>query len=93
MTMWVRTYLSPVFIMVNTRVEHLDVVHELCDELIQCWLRMYRDAEKQDEAFKQQQLKRITAQYAGMQQTDRMGKVMMDVYGRENFGKFMKAMM
>ena len=54
---------------------------------------MYREAEKRDEGFKQEQLKRIKAQYAGMQQTDRMGKVIMKAYGQETFAKFFKAML
>jgi len=92
-TTWVRTYISPVFVMVNTRVECVSTVYELCAEFIQCWLAMYREAEKKDEGFKQEQLKRIKAQYAGMQQTDRMGKVIMKAYGQETFAKFFKAML
>lgn len=92
-TTWVRTYVSPVFIMVKTRVEKVATVHELCSELIKCWLTMYKDADKGDETFKQSQLKRIKSQYAGMQQTDRMGKVIMGVYGEETFSKFLKAML
>jgi hypothetical protein len=92
-TTWVRTYISPVFVMVATRVETIATVYELCAELIRCWLTMYKDAEKRDEAFKQSQLTRIKAQYAGMQQTDRMGKVIMNAYGQETFSKFFKAML
>jgi len=79
--------------MVTTRVEKVDTVYELCEEFIQCWLRMYKEAEKRDGAFKQSQLKRIKSQYAGMQKTDRMGKVIMGAYGQETFSKFMKVMM
>jgi len=92
-TTWVRTYISPVFVMVRTRVECVSTVYELCAEFIKCWLAMYREAEKRDERFKQEQLKRIKAQYAGMQQTDRMGKVIMKAYGQETFAKFFKAML
>jgi len=92
-TTWVRTYISPVFVMVKTRIEKMAVVHELCSEFIKCWLSIYKDAEKRDEAFKQSQLARIKSQYAGMQQTDRMGKVIMQLYGEETFSKFMKAML
>jgi len=42
---------------------------------------------------KKSQLTRIKAQYAGMQQTDRMGKVSMKAYGQETFSKFFKAML
>ena len=90
---WVRTYISPVFVMMTTRVENVDTVYELCDEFIKCWLTMYKEAAKKDEAFKQSQLARIKSQYAGMQQTDRMGKILMEAYGKETFSKFMKAMM
>ena len=54
---------------------------------------MKRDAEKRDEAFRQRQLKRIKSQYAGMQGTDRMGKVIMGLYGKETFAKFFKVML
>ena len=92
-TTWVRTYISPVFVMVTTRVEKVATVYELCAEFIQCWLKMSKEAEKRDDAFKQSQLKRIKSQYAGMQQTDRMGKVILKAYGQETFSKLMKAML
>lgn len=92
-TTWIRTYISPVFVMVKTRVEKMATVYELCSEFMKCWLTMCKEAEKKDEAFKQIQLKRIKSQYAGMQQTDRMGKVIMGAYGQETFSKFMKAML
>ena len=92
-TTWVRTYISPVFVMVTTRVENVATVYELCSEFIKCWLIMAKEAEKGDEAFKQDQLKRIKSQYAGMQQTDRMGKVILEAYGQEAFSKLMKAML
>jgi len=92
-TTWVRTYISPVFVMFTTRVECVPTVYELCAEFIKCWLAMYREAEKKDEGFKQEQLKRIKSQYAGMQQTDRMGKVILNAYGQETFSKLFKAMM
>ncbi len=92
-TTWVRTYISPVFIMVKTRVEHRATVHELCAEFIKCWLTMCREAQQKDDAYKQQQLARIKSQYAGMQKTDRMGKVILDIYGKETFAKFFKAML
>lgn len=92
-TTWVRTYISPVFIMVKTRVENMATVHELCAEFIKCWLTMYREAQKKDDIYKQNQLARIKSQYAGMQKTDRMGKVILDIYGKETFAKFFKAML
>ena len=92
-TTWVRSYISPVFIMVTTRVEKVATVYELCAEFIKCWLNIYRDAEKRDESFKKEQLTRIKSQYAGMQQTDRMGKVILKAYGQETFSKFFKAML
>lgn len=92
-TTWVRTYISPVFVMVKTKVDKVATVYELCAEFIKCWLTIYREAEKRDEAFKQQQLNRIKCQYAGMQETDRMGKIIMDAYGQKTFSKLMKAML
>ena len=53
----------------------------------------YSQAEKKDDTFKETQQKRIKAQYAGMQQTDRMGKVILKAYGQETFSKFFKAML
>jgi hypothetical protein len=91
-TTWVRTYISPVFVIAETRVEKTDTVFELCAEFIKLWVRMCREAEKVDDAFKEQQRKRIKCQYDGMRQTDRMGKILLDVYGRETFAKFFKAM-
>jgi hypothetical protein len=79
--------------MVTTRIENISTVFELCEEFIKCWLNIYRQAGKKDEAFKETQLKRIKSQYAGMQQTDRMGKVILQAYGQETFSKFFKAML
>jgi hypothetical protein len=53
---------------------------------------MYQEAEKVDDALKAQQKQRIKAQYDGMRQTDRMGKILLGVYGKETFAKFFKAM-
>jgi hypothetical protein len=92
-TTWVRTYISPVFIIAKTRVEKVAVVHELCSELIKCWVAMYKESAKGDERFKESQLKRIKSQYAGMRSTDRMGKVLMGLYGEDTFSKFFKAML
>jgi hypothetical protein len=91
-TTWVRTYISPVFIIAETTVDKVDTVYELCAEFIKLWVKIWREAEKSDEAFKQSQKKRIFSQYAGMKNTDRMGKVLKQIYGEETFMKFFKAM-
>ncbi len=91
-TTWVRTYISPVFVIAETRVEKIDTVFELCAEFIKFWVRMYRKAEKADDAFKEKQKQRIKCQYDGMRQTDRMGKILLGVYGKDTFAKFFKAM-
>jgi len=91
-TTWVRTYISPVFIIAETTTDKTDTVFELCSEFIKLWVRMYQEAEKIDDAFKEMQKQRIKAQYDGMRQTDRMGKILLGVYGKETFAKFFKAM-
>jgi hypothetical protein len=91
-TTWVRTYISPVFIIAETTTDKIDTVFELCSEFIKLWVRMYQEAEKVDDAFKEKQKQRIKAQYDGMRQTDRMGKILLGVYGKETFAKFFKAM-
>lgn len=91
-TTWVRTYISPVFIIAETTTEKIDTVFELCSEFIKLWVRMYQEAEKVDDTFKERQKQRIKAQYDGMRQTDRMGKILLGVYGKETFAKFFKAM-
>jgi len=91
-TTWVRTYISPVFIIAETTTDKIDTVFELCSEFIKLWVRMYKEAEKVDDAFKERQKQRIKSQYEGMSQTDRMGKILLGVYGKETFAKFFKAM-
>ena len=91
-TTWVRSYISPVFIIVETTSDKIKTVYELCGELITCWLRMWRDAEKRDDAFKEAQQKRIASQYSGMKGTDRMGFILKKIYGEETFSRFFKAM-
>jgi hypothetical protein len=91
-TTWVRTYISPVFVIAETRVEKIDSVFELCAEFIKLWVRMYNEAEQVDDDFKKRQKQRIQCQYDGMRQTDRMGKILLGVYGRETFAKFFRAM-
>jgi hypothetical protein len=92
-TTWVRSYISPVFVMAATSMENVSTVFRLCDEFIKCWLTIYREAEKKDQDFKETQLKRIKARYGGMRQTDRMGKVLLKAYGQETFSQVFKAML
>jgi hypothetical protein len=89
-TTWVRTYISPVFIIAETRVEKVDTVYELCSEFIKLWIKICKEAEKKDQAFRESQQKRINSQNAGMKDTDRIGKVLFELYGKETFSKFFK---
>jgi hypothetical protein len=91
-TTWVRAYISPAFIIAKTRIENADTVYDLCSELIKVWVKIWKEAEKKDDDFKQSQQRRIQSQYAGMKDSDRMAKVLQDIYGRETFSKFFKAM-
>jgi hypothetical protein len=91
-TTWVRAYISPVFIIAEATVDKVATVYDLCAEFIKLWVRIWKEAEKRDEVFKQAQKKRIFSQYAGMKDTDRMGKVLKQIYGEETFMKFFKAM-
>lgn len=91
-TTWVRTYISPVFIIAETKIEKINTVFELCAEFIKLWIKIWQEAEKRNEGFKETQKRRIHAQYAGMKETDRMGKVLKQIYGEETFKKFFKAM-
>jgi hypothetical protein len=91
-TTWVRAYISPVFIIAETTVDKVDTVYDLCAEFIKLWVRIWKEADKKDEVFKQAQKKRIFSQYAGMKDTDRMGKVLKQIYGEETFMKFFRAM-
>lgn len=91
-TTWVRTYISPVFIIAETSLAKVQTVYNLCAEFIKLWISMYSDADKKDEHFKARQQQRMKAQYEGMRATDRMGKVLMGAYGQDTFTKFFKAM-
>lgn len=91
-TTWVRTYISPVFIIAETTVDKMEVVYELCGKMIKLWADIYRDAKKQGEEFKSRQQARLKSQYSGMKDTDRMGHVIRKFYGEEIFGKFFRAM-
>ena len=92
LTTWVRTHVSPVFFAALTTTENLQAVYDLAAEYIKLWISIFRTAEKKDEAFKQAQMKRIQSQYAGMQQSDRMGKIILQAYGEETFKKFLRAL-
>jgi hypothetical protein len=91
-TTWVRSYISPAFIIAETTTAKANTVYDLCAEMIKLWATMYKDAVQRDEGLKESQQKRIKAQYEGMKETDRMAKVLLEVYGKETFGKFFKAM-
>lgn len=92
MTTWVRTYISPVFITAITTSDKVQAVYDLAAELIKLWIRMYKEAAHQDNVFKEMQQQRLQAQYAGMKNTDRMGKILLGAFGKETFSKFFKAM-
>ncbi len=91
-TPWVRTYLSPLFFSAITSTESTDTVYELAGELIKLWVAMYRDAEKKDEQYREEQKSRLKSRLAGSKDSDRMGKVLLGAYGKETFMKFFKAM-
>ena len=92
LTTWVRTYVSPVFFSALTTTDNLQAVYDLAAEYIRLWLSLFKAAEKKDEAFREVQKKRIQSQYAGMQRSDRMGKILLKAYGQETFSKFFKAL-
>jgi len=91
MTTWVRTYISPLFLTAITTTEKVKTVYDLAGEYIQLWLQMYRDATP-DPGLQEYQQQRLHAQYAGMKNTDRMGKVILEAFGKETFARFFKAM-
>ena len=92
LTTWVRAYVSPVFFAALTTTDNLQAVYDLAANYIKLWISLFKAAEKKDEAFKEAQKKRIQSQYAGMQQSDRMGKILLQAYGQETFSKFLKAL-
>ncbi len=92
MTTWVRTYISPLFITAITTVDKVQTVFDLASEYINLWAKMHTDAAPVNGDFKELQQSRIQAQYAGMKNTDRMGKVLLNAFGKETFSKFFKAM-
>ena len=92
LTTWVRTYVSPVFFAALTTTDNVQAVYDLAAEYIKLWISIFKAEEKKDETFKEAQMKRIQAQYAGMQKSDRMGKILMQAFGPETFSKFFKAL-
>ncbi|RMF95360.1 MAG: hypothetical protein D6734_05705 [Candidatus Schekmanbacteria bacterium] len=91
-TTWVRTHTSPVFMIAETTIDNSSTVQGLASEYIKLWVKIFKEAEIGGEELKNQQESRIRAQMAGMRDTDRMGKVIRNVYGEENFVKFFKAL-
>ena len=92
-TTWVRTHISPCYIIAELPFEKVDVVYELASELIKVWMRMYNDAERQDESFKKSQIKRITSMYGKMKNEERMADILREVYGKETFAKLFQAIL
>ncbi len=92
-TTWVRTHISPCYIIAELPVAKVDAVYELASALIKLWVTMYNDAEKQDESFKKSQIKRITSIYGKMETGDRMAEILCDVYGKKTFAKLFQAIM
>ena len=90
---WVRTHISPCYIIAELPVAKVDAVYELASALIKLWVKMYNDAEKQDESFKKSQIKRITSIYGKMETGDRMAEILCDVYGKKTFAKLFQAIM
>ena len=91
-TTWVRSYISPVFIIVETTLDKANTVYDLCSEFIKLWVRIWKEAERKDETFKEAQKRRILSQYSGMKDTDRVATILEKIYDEENFSKFFRAM-
>ena len=91
-TTWVRSYISPVFVMVETTLDKANTIYDLCSEFIKLWVRIWKEAERKDEAFEEAQERRILSQYSGMQSTDRTAIMLKEIYGEETFSEFFKAM-
>ena len=92
-TTWVRTHISLCYIIAELPLAKVDAVYELASELIKVWMRMYNDAERQDESFKKSQIKRITSMYGKMKNEERMAEILCDVYGKKTFAKLFQAIM
>ena len=92
-TTWVRTHISPCYIIAELPLAKVDAVYELAAELIKLWITMYNDAEKQDESFKKNQIKRITSIYGKMKDEERMADILRDVYGKETFAQLFQAIL
>ncbi len=91
-TPWVRTYISPLFFTAIVKMDKLESVYDLAADFIRLWIKMFRDAEPLDKLFKERQIERLKAKNAGSKNSDRMGKVLFEAYGKETFTKFFKAM-
>ena len=91
-TTWVRLYISPVFIMVETTLDKANTVYDLCSEFIKLWVRIWKEAERKDETFKEAQKRRVLSQYSGTKDTDRVATILKKIYDEENFSKFFRAM-
>ena len=91
-TPWVRTCMSPLFFSAVTTRDRVEAVCELAAAFIGVWMGMYRDAETVDAAGREAQEKRLKARAAGSKDSDRMGRVLLDAYGRETFTRFFRAM-
>jgi hypothetical protein len=74
------------------KTDKLESVYSLAADFIRLWIKMFRDAEPIDELFKERQIERLKAKNAGSKNSDRMGKVLFEAYGKETFTKFFKAM-
>ena len=91
-TTWIRTYISPVYIIVETTLDKANTVYDLCGEFIKRWVLMWKDAEKMDETFKEAQKRRLHSLFSGMKGTDRMGFLLKKIYGEETFSRLFKAL-
>jgi flagellar motility protein MotE (MotC chaperone) len=55
-------------------------------------VRIWKEAERKDESFKEAQKRRVLSQYSGMKDTDRVATILKKIYDEENFSKFYRAM-
>ena len=92
-TTWVRTHISPCYIIAELSLAKVDAVYELASEFIKLWITMYNDAEKQDKSFKESQINRITSIYGKMKDEERMADILRDVYGKETFAELFQAIL
>jgi hypothetical protein len=62
--------------------KNVKLLNGLCADFVQLWFRIWREADKRDEVFKQAQKERIFSQYGGMKDTDWMSKVLKRFMGK-----------